>query len=74
MWTGPGPQWAIGGDTVAVRLGSAAKGRRRVTGGTVRVKFTCTGLEAILLKPWPEKDIQGNEQLEHQRALQVITE
>uniref|UniRef100_A0A8P4FX85 Uncharacterized protein n=1 Tax=Dicentrarchus labrax TaxID=13489 RepID=A0A8P4FX85_DICLA len=34
-WTGPGPQWAIGGDTVAVRLGSEASGRRRVTGGKV---------------------------------------
>uniref|UniRef100_A0A3B4WV77 Uncharacterized protein n=1 Tax=Seriola lalandi dorsalis TaxID=1841481 RepID=A0A3B4WV77_SERLL len=31
MWTGPGPQWAIGGDTVAVRLGS---------------EFTCTWLES----------------------------
>lgn len=55
MWTGPGPQWATGGDTVADRLGSEARGRRRVTGGTVRVKFTCTGLETILLKPWTEK-------------------
>lgn len=37
MWTGPGPECAIGGDTVAVRLGSEASGRRRVTGGRVRV-------------------------------------
>lgn len=55
MWTGPGPQWAIGGDTVAVRLGSEASGRRKVIGGKVRVKFTCTGLEAILLKPCTEE-------------------
>lgn len=55
MRTGPGPQCATGGDTVADRLGSEARGRRRVTGGTVRVKFTCTGLETILLKPWTEK-------------------
>ena len=71
MLTGPGPQWAIGGDTVAVSLGSEASGRRRVTGGTVRVKFTCTGLEDILLKPWTEKDMQGIEQLKHQGLQQI---
>uniref|UniRef100_A0A3Q0SFI1 Uncharacterized protein n=1 Tax=Amphilophus citrinellus TaxID=61819 RepID=A0A3Q0SFI1_AMPCI len=38
MWTGPGPQWAIGGDTVTVSRGSEARGRRRVTGGTVKTK------------------------------------
>lgn len=65
MWTGPGPQWAIGGETVAVRLGSEASGRRRVTGGKVRVRFTCTGLEAILLKPCTEEDMQGVEQFKH---------
>lgn len=40
---------------MAVRLGSEASGRRRVAGGKVRVKFTCTGLEAILLKPYRDK-------------------
>lgn len=59
MWTGPGPVWATGGDTVVLRLGSEASGKTRGTGGTVRVKFTCTGLEAILLKPWKKKDVQG---------------
>lgn len=72
MLTGPGPQWAIGGDTVAVRLGSEASGRCRVTGGKVRVRFTCTGLEAILTKPCRERDVQGNEQLRQQRRLQRI--
>lgn len=64
MWTGPGPQWAIGGDTVTDRLGSEARGRRRVRGGRVRVKFTFTGLEAILLKPWIEKE-RWRKQLKH---------
>lgn len=39
---------------MAVRLGSEARGRRSVTGGKVKVKFTCTGQEAILLKPCTE--------------------
>lgn len=55
MWTGPGPQWATGGDTVVDSLESEASGRCRVTGGTVKVKFTCTGLEAKLVKPWIER-------------------
>lgn len=63
MWTGPGPQCAIGGDTVAVRLRSEASGRRRVAGGKVRVKFTCTGLEAILLKPYGDK---------HRESLSIL--
>lgn len=37
VWTGPGPQCAIGGDTVIARRGSVASGMRRVTGGKVRV-------------------------------------
>lgn len=61
--TGPGPQWAIGGDTVAVRLGSEASGRRRVTGGKVRVMFICTGLEAILLKPCTDQKMWAAETL-----------
>lgn len=61
--TGPGPQWAIGGDTVAVRLGSEASGRRRVTGGKVRVMFICTGLEAILLKPCTDQKMWAVETL-----------
>ncbi|TNN38851.1 hypothetical protein EYF80_050993 [Liparis tanakae] len=55
MWTGPGPQWATGGDTAAVRLGSEASGRCRVTGGTVRVKFTCTGPDSVRF----QKDFQN---------------
>lgn len=58
MWTGPGPECAIGGDTVTDRLGSEARGRRRGTGGSVRVKFTWTGLEAIRLKPCKERRVR----------------
>lgn len=73
MWTGPGPQWASGGDTVAVRLGSEASGRLRVSGGNVRVQFTCTGQEAILLKPCTERDMQEKaEQWKHERGHQLM--
>ena len=71
MCTGPGPQWASGGDTVVDSLGSEARGRCRVTGGTVRVKFTCTWLEAIRLKPWTEGNVHRCERLEHSTAPQV---
>lgn len=73
MWTGPGPQWASGGDTVAFRLGSEASGRLRVSGGNVRVQFTCTGQEAILLKPCTERDMQEKaEQCKHERGHQLM--
>lgn len=67
MLTGPGPQCAIGGDTVAVSLGSEARGRRKVTGGKVRVKFICTGQEAILLKPYTVRERHAGDykQLKH---------
>uniref|UniRef100_A0A3B3XZG1 Uncharacterized protein n=1 Tax=Poecilia mexicana TaxID=48701 RepID=A0A3B3XZG1_9TELE len=35
MWTGPGPQWATGGDTLVDSVGSEARGSCRLSGGTV---------------------------------------
>lgn len=61
MLTGPGPQWATGGDTETERLGSEASGKLRVSPGTVNVRFTCTTLEAILHKPFTKKRIKMRE-------------
>uniref|UniRef100_A0A3P8VSE3 Uncharacterized protein n=1 Tax=Cynoglossus semilaevis TaxID=244447 RepID=A0A3P8VSE3_CYNSE len=43
MCTGPGPQWASGGDTVTVKVLSEARG-------------SCTALEVIRLNPWTERE------------------
>lgn len=50
--TGPGPQCATGGFTATERLGSEARGKLRLSAGTVSVTFTCTTLEVILVKPF----------------------
>ena len=78
MWTGPGPEWATGGDTVVERLGSEARGRRRGTGGTEIVRFTCTVLDAILLKPCGKTNravggLHGNRFTSHNLSFQQCT-
>lgn len=73
--TGPGPQCATGGETVVVRRGSAASGTCSATGGNVRVTLTCTGLEAILLKPCTEPHAHAQQregEQDNTRAWQTV--
>lgn len=60
-WTGPGPQWAMGGDTVIERLVSAARGKVSGSPGIVRVRFTCTACDLILAKLWRDSEITKRE-------------
>lgn len=66
MLTGPGPQWANGGDTGVERRGSETRGRSSGSGGMVRVRFTCTRVEVKLAKPC------GMDGQKRWRTLQIV--
>lgn len=60
-WTGPGPQWAMGGVTVTERLVSEARGKLSGSPGIVRVQFTCTACDLMLAKLWRDSEIKNRD-------------